>query len=73
MRTRCTVKERKKLCGNSTQLLILSYTFVILVIFRLCRSDILPNGKVILKPFGFSDILFALNSRSEYNLGVVQI
>ena len=29
------------------------------VIFRLCRSDIIANAIVILKPYGFSDILFA--------------
>ena len=38
------------------------------VIFRLRRSDIIAAAIVILKPYGFSDILFAYkNSRSEYH------
>ena len=37
--------------------------FVCIVLFRLCRSDIIATVIVILKPYGFSDILFASKTR----------
>ena len=42
------------------------------VIFRLRRSDIVASDSDM-KAYGFRDILFAKNSRSEYHLGVAQI
>ena len=39
-----------------------------LVIFRLRRSDIFANAKVILKPDGFSNIIFAIKlCEAQYN------
>ena len=40
--------------------LLYTYTVLSQVIFRLRRSDIIAIAIVILKPYGFSDILFAL-------------
>ena len=37
------------------------------VLFRLRRSDIIAKAIVLLKPFGFRVILFALNCRRQYN------
>ena len=43
------------------------------VIFRLRRSDIIATAIVILKPYGFSDILFALKLAKQISLGVSRI
>ena len=40
---------------------------MIQVVFRLCRSDMIAKAIVLLKPIGFSVILFALNCRRQYN------
>ena len=34
---------------------------------------IFPFGEVVLKPYDFSDILFAINCRRQYHLNEVQI
>ena len=38
------------------------------VIFRLRRSDMIATAIVILKPYGFSDILFALKARNAHTV-----
>ena len=43
------------------------------VIFRLRRSDIIATAIVILRPYGFSDILFALKLAKQISLGVSRI
>ena len=43
------------------------------VIFRLRRSDIIAAAIVILKPYGFSDILFARELAKRIPLGVSRI
>jgi hypothetical protein len=43
------------------------------VIFRLRWSDIIAVAIVILRPYGFSDILFALKLAKQISLGVSRI
>ena len=43
------------------------------VIFRLRRSDIIAAAIVILKPCGFSDILFAIKLAKQISLGASRI
>jgi len=43
------------------------------MIFRLRRSDMIATAIVILKPYGFSDILFATKLAQRISLGVSRI
>ena len=39
----------------------------LVIFFAFAKSDIIAVAIVILKPYGFSDILFAYNLRSKYH------
>ena len=54
------MRKEKPLCS------LFSSAFLV-IFFALAKSDMIAIAIVILKPCGFSDILFAYNLRSKYH------
>ena len=51
----------------------LSFSAFLVIFFAFAKSDIIATAIVILKPCGFSDILFALKLAKRIPLGICRI
>ena len=60
----CDKNIKREQCGKTA---LLSLFLLLVIFFALAKSDMIAIAIVILKPCGFSDILFAKSSRSEYH------
>ena len=63
-------EERGTRLQNSVKLSLLCF---LVIFFAFAKSDIIAIAIVILKPYGFSDILFALKLAKQISLGVCRI
>ena len=52
---------------------LLSLFLLLVIFFALAKSDMIAIAIVILKPYGFSDILFAYKTRRTYNVSAANI